>query len=232
MPIIRLSGNRGVLWEPTTDLLCTYCREPIDIYTLYENHENWREVANFMFEFGTRGDDPLSRGEYFYLHKRCARIEGGLIREGAELHWGWHPIGWVLGIDKTMLWTAGNLGKHLKKRMPPGVYDRLYEAWLPAIKPAKSRPSRAQKAASPVVRAERLSQAQELREVRKLASRFVILQRDQFRCRLCGKAVSDGEHVRLEVDHIIPRSKGGKDTAENKWVLCFECNRGKGTRLL
>lgn len=118
---------------------------------------------------------------------------------------------------------------------PQQGYTRLLtKGWIDALRrlwpPLPSRPSRVQKAASPVVRATRLHQAQEIREVRKLASRFVILQRDMFRCRLCGVAASDGAHVRLEVDHIIPRSKGGKDTAENKWVLCFECNRGKGTK--
>jgi uncharacterized protein with PIN domain len=117
---------------------------------------------------------------------------------------------------------------------PQHGYTRyIGKDWLPALHrlwPHPPRPSREQKAASPVIRAKRLSQAQEIREVRKLASRFVILQRDKFRCRLCGVAASDGAHVRLEVDHIIPRKKGGKDTAENKWVLCFECNRGKGTK--
>lgn len=115
-----------------------------------------------------------------------------------------------------------------------GYAKRLAKGWVDALRllwpPLPQRPSRVQKAASPVIRAKRLSQAQEIREVRKLASRFVILQRDKFRCRLCGVAASDGTHVRLEVDHIIPRKKGGKDTAENKWVLCFECNRGKGTK--
>jgi 5-methylcytosine-specific restriction endonuclease McrA len=118
---------------------------------------------------------------------------------------------------------------------PQQGYTRLLaKGWVAALRrlwpPPPSRPSRAQKVASPVIRTARLHQAQELREVRKLASRFVIMQRDKFRCRLCGVAASDGEHVRLEVDHIIPRSKGGKDTAENKWVLCFACNRGKGTK--
>jgi HNH endonuclease len=115
-----------------------------------------------------------------------------------------------------------------------GYTRHIGKGWIPALHrlwpPPGQRPSRIQKAASPVIRAKRLHQAQELREVRKLSSRFVILQRDKFRCRICGVAASDGAHVRLEVDHIIPRKKGGKDTAENKWVLCFECNRGKGTK--
>lgn len=130
MPVIALSGGRGVLWEPTTDLLCTYCRKPVDVSTLMKPTI---EAANFVFDFGTPPDDPLRRGEYWYLHKRCSRIEGGLIREGATIHWGMHPMGWVLGIDKHIMNGFGDLSKHLSKRMPPGVYDSLYSAWEPAI---------------------------------------------------------------------------------------------------
>jgi predicted restriction endonuclease len=65
-----------------------------------------------------------------------------------------------------------------------------------------------------------------------LSVRFQVLKRDLYRCQLCGVAAQDGPHVRLEVDHIIPRSKGGSDDIENKHTLCFACNRGKGTREL
>lgn len=65
-----------------------------------------------------------------------------------------------------------------------------------------------------------------------LTLRFQIMQRDNYRCRLCGVAARDGDHIRLEVDHITPRSEGGADTPENLWLLCFDCNRGKGTKIL
>ena len=56
-----------------------------------------------------------------------------------------------------------------------------------------------------------------------------ILERDHFRCVRCGRTPQrDG--VRLEVDHIIPISKGGKTVLDNLQTLCFECNRGKGAR--
>ena len=58
-----------------------------------------------------------------------------------------------------------------------------------------------------------------------LALRFAILKRDNYRCRLCGRSADDG--VKLEVDHRIPRAKGGVDTHVNLWTLCFECNNGK-----
>lgn len=55
--------------------------------------------------------------------------------------------------------------------------------------------------------------------------RYNVLKRDGFRCCLCGKTANDG--VKLEVDHIIPVSKGGKSTYDNLQTLCERCNRGK-----
>lgn len=42
----------------------------------------------------------------------------------------------------------------------------------------------------------------------------------------CKSAIHDGEMF-LELDHIIPLSKGGKDTIENKQALCQSCNNKK-----
>ena len=58
--------------------------------------------------------------------------------------------------------------------------------------------------------------------------RFSIYERDGNRCRKCGKS---GWHHDLEIDHIIPISKGGKSTYENLQTLCRECNLEKGSRI-
>jgi 5-methylcytosine-specific restriction endonuclease McrA len=58
-----------------------------------------------------------------------------------------------------------------------------------------------------------------------LAVRFKVMQRDKYKCRLCGRDIQDG--VKLEVDHVIPVSAGGSDELNNLWTLCFDCNRGK-----
>ena len=55
--------------------------------------------------------------------------------------------------------------------------------------------------------------------------RYDVMKRDHFRCRLCGKSAEDG--VQLEVDHIVPVSKGGKTEISNLQTLCMACNRGK-----
>ena len=59
--------------------------------------------------------------------------------------------------------------------------------------------------------------------------RYEVLKRDGFRCRICGATAQDG--VRLEVDHIIPVSKGGKSIMENLQTLCERCNKGKGNKM-
>ena len=58
--------------------------------------------------------------------------------------------------------------------------------------------------------------------------RYDIMKRDQFRCVLCGAAACDG--VMLEIDHILPVSKGGTSAPANLRTLCRSCNRGKAAK--
>ncbi len=60
--------------------------------------------------------------------------------------------------------------------------------------------------------------------------RFEILERDGFRCQLCGTTAQ--HRSRLEIDHKIPKKLGGSDEPENLWTLCFSCNRGKGAKTI
>jgi len=59
--------------------------------------------------------------------------------------------------------------------------------------------------------------------------RFRVMERDQFRCCLCGR--SQREEVVIEIDHIIPWSDGGRTILENLQTLCSLCNKGKGNAL-
>src|SRR5690606_9964735 len=56
--------------------------------------------------------------------------------------------------------------------------------------------------------------------------RFEILKRDGFRCTYCGASPTEAE---LHVDHVLPASLGGADTAENLTTACADCNEGKGS---
>lgn len=57
--------------------------------------------------------------------------------------------------------------------------------------------------------------------------RFSIYARDGYRCCKCGIS---NRYAPLEIDHIIPISKGGKSTYDNLQTLCHKCNVEKGDK--
>lgn len=60
-------------------------------------------------------------------------------------------------------------------------------------------------------------------------TRFEVFKRDLFICQYCG---AKPPKVILEVDHILPVSKGGLNLMSNLITSCFDCNRGKRDKLL
>ena len=64
------------------------------------------------------------------------------------------------------------------------------------------------------------------RVTKKMRERILI--RDNFTCQNCGV---HGDFARLNVDHIFPRSQGGKAEPDNLQVLCKSCNLLKLNRI-
>jgi 5-methylcytosine-specific restriction endonuclease McrA len=61
---------------------------------------------------------------------------------------------------------------------------------------------------------------------RRKITRRAVFARDRWTCQYCGH-----ERGNLTVDHVVPRSKGGKSTWDNIVTCCAPCNRRKGDRL-
>lgn len=59
--------------------------------------------------------------------------------------------------------------------------------------------------------------------------RFDVFKRDNFACQYCGRTPPA---IILELDHIVPKSKGGVESIDNYIAACFDCNRGKGKHKL
>lgn len=57
--------------------------------------------------------------------------------------------------------------------------------------------------------------------------RYMVLERDNYKCRVCGRSPASEHGVKLHIDHVIPWSKGGETLPENLQTLCGECNIGK-----
>lgn len=58
-------------------------------------------------------------------------------------------------------------------------------------------------------------------------SRRALLERDRQTCQYCGHPTKRTE---LTVDHVVPRSKGGRHAWENVVLACIRCNLRKGNR--
>ena len=63
-----------------------------------------------------------------------------------------------------------------------------------------------------------------------LHDRWAVLKRDNYRCTKCGASPSNDHQVELEVDHIVPVAKRGKNARDNLQTLCRKCNQGKKDR--
>lgn len=63
------------------------------------------------------------------------------------------------------------------------------------------------------------------------ALREKIKQRDSYTCKHCGASLNNEPNLLLEIDHIIPLSKGGITCESNLQTLCWRCNRKKGNKI-
>ena len=55
--------------------------------------------------------------------------------------------------------------------------------------------------------------------------REYLLQKFNRKCAYCGK-----RDVPLEIEHIVPKSRGGSDRVSNLTIACHECNQSKGNQ--
>ena len=59
-------------------------------------------------------------------------------------------------------------------------------------------------------------------------TRFNVFLRDRFSCQYCGERFPTHD---LTLDHVVPRSRGGRTTWSNVVTACSACNLKKGSKL-
>ena len=59
-----------------------------------------------------------------------------------------------------------------------------------------------------------------------------IKKRDKYTCKNCKNNLEKEPNLLLEIDHIIPLSKGGITSEDNLQTLCWKCNRSKGAKII
>lgn len=74
------------------------------------------------------------------------------------------------------------------------------------------------------IEVQRALMTQKLREKIKI--------RDNYTCKFCGNSIYKEPNLLLEIDHIIPISKGGITAENNLQTLCWKCNRSKSNKII
>ena len=86
---------------------------------------------------------------------------------------------------------------------------------------------RAARMAMPIPSVIRLLEYRRIPHQARALSRKNILLRDRNTCQFCAQALPSAE---LTLDHVVPRSQGGKSAWENLVACCHPCNNEKGDR--
>ncbi len=77
-----------------------------------------------------------------------------------------------------------------------------------------------------------------MNEIAAKPKRLSIYMRDGMRCVYCSRSLesasvaADGGEMSLTLDHVIPRSKGGDDEADNLVTACKRCKTARGNMSL
>lgn len=63
---------------------------------------------------------------------------------------------------------------------------------------------------------------------------YELIKKQEGRCSYCQTEITtengtQGNKIKAEIEHKVPRSKGGRDNLENIHLTCTHCNREKGT---
>lgn len=153
-------------------------------------------------------------------------------RKVLVLNRGWNPIA-VVGLEKAMCLVVSTYKNDEPKAriMDPTTDFKLYswEDWAELVPTEGEAVIRSARANFRIPEIILLSRYNKLPQQRVHFSRRTIYRRDGNQCQYCGAKPGTAE---LSIDHVIPRSKGGKTEWENCVLSCVECNRKKADRTL
>jgi 5-methylcytosine-specific restriction endonuclease McrA len=112
---------------------------------------------------------------------------------------------------------------------PDTLQTHGFDDWVCLIDPPTSRWISAPRIAIPVPEVIHLTRYDRIPAYEAPFTRRNLYQRDNFTCQYCGTRLPAD---RLSIDHVQPKSKGGKTTWDNCVLACVGCNTRKADRTL
>ncbi|HRY77026.1 MAG TPA: HNH endonuclease [Candidatus Paceibacterota bacterium] len=109
-----------------------------------------------------------------------------------------------------------------------GSWRKALEAFIEYVNHGKNEPREEQKSL-PIERLDVEAQATKHKTNRTInwRLRFIIMKRDNFKCKKCGRSPATDPTIILHVDHKTAWANGGETVLENLETLCSKCNIGK-----
>lgn len=111
-----------------------------------------------------------------------------------------------------------------------GTYENRFDGWRNALRAFVEYIHKEETSSSETL----VDESKPEREIKQQGSRninwrlrFIVMRRDNFKCRACGRSPAIDPTITLDVDHIKAWSKGGLTVLENLQTLCTKCNIGK-----
>jgi hypothetical protein len=98
----------------------------------------------------------------------------------------------------------------------------------PVIEPVQPQPEEERKPESGMIKARRKKTPPRTSRAPSDRLRFLVMRRDNFSCRSCGRSPAVEQGVILHIDHLKAWAEGGETVLENLQTLCERCNLGKG----
>jgi hypothetical protein len=119
-----------------------------------------------------------------------------------------------------------------------GAYERRFGSWRKALHAfinyieasdtsPEATPTLPPATVEPAAATSAPGRVQESSRYISLRVRFFVMRRDGFKCAICGRSPATHPGLCLHVDHIVPWSKSGQNSAANLQTLCEACNLGK-----
>jgi len=179
--------------------------------------------------------DERGRFSASTLQRRFGSWHGALERAGLTKIWNINPPEGELFDNLAEVWTA--LGRQPRttdltsqsSRISADTYKRRFGGWRNALK-AFVRWANAGKALAEESTGGGNAPASASRRGPRnpsLRLRFLVMRRDNFKCRCCGRSPATDVSVELNVDHIHAWAEGGLTVLDNLQTLCTTCNLGK-----
>jgi len=206
--------------ELLADLKNTATKLNQDFVTHQQQNEFGKfDASNIADRFGGWAKAHERAGLNLARHQKSIRLDDDELFQNLEEVWtklGHQPI-------------QADMFPPLSK-YSAGVYKKHFGTWMKGLEIFVANINKEEDVSSESsienLRVEPSTKHKTKREI-NWRLRFIVMRRDNFKCKNCGRSPATDPSIILHVDHVKAWANGGETVLENLQTLCSKCNIGK-----